>query len=136
MLSQALKVCSKGLEFHSNRLKIIAENLANASSVAETPADEPYRRKIVVAENRWDTKFGAYMIQTKNIVQDPSPFPQEHRPGHPGADAKGYLKLTNVQSLVEMMDMREASNAHSALVQLYQQENMRIQRTIDVMRTS
>ena len=102
--------------------------MANADSVSTTPGGEPYRRQVVSFQNYVDQETGAQMVKVDKIVKDMSPFEKKYAPGHPGADAQGYLSLPNVNPLIEMMDMKEAQRAYDA--------NMNMMKTAREMNTS
>src|SRR3546814_7312488 len=94
------------------RLRIIAENLANADSVAQTPGGDPYRRKVVTFRNHLDRELGVETVSVNRISYDQSEFQKRFDPNHPAADADGYVELPNVTSLIEMSDMREAQRSY------------------------
>jgi flagellar basal-body rod protein FlgC len=133
-LSPALKICAGGMAFYGTQMRIISENMANAHTVSESPGEDPYCRRVVLAEQHTDKSTGALMVGVRRIARDTAPFPREHRPSHPGADAGGWLKLTNVQPLVEMMDMRMVNHVYSSILEIFRQESSRIQRTVDILR--
>src|SRR5262245_58891126 len=106
-LQLSLKVGASGLRAQSERLRVLSENLANAQSTGETPGADPYTRKTISFENELDEATGANLVKVAGIDRHRSPYPTEFNPGHPAADAKGFVKLTNVDIMVEMADMRE-----------------------------
>lgn len=103
-----------GLRAQAERLRVVAENIANANSTATTPGGDPYRRKTVSFESLLDAKTGAETVALQGVGRDQSPFRLSHDPAHPAADANGYVKLSNVQPLIEMANMREASRSYEA----------------------
>src|SRR5690606_22183906 len=113
-LLSAMSAAASGLRAQSVRLRISAENLANADTTATTPGGDPYRRKAPVFRAYFDREAGAETVRVTGAREDRSPFPEKHDPTHPGADARGYVKLSNVSALVEMADMREAQRAYEA----------------------
>ena len=98
----------------AQRLKVIAQNMANADSISAEPGGDPYRRQVVTFQNYVDQETGAEMVKVGKVTHDMSPFEKKYDPNHPGADAQGYVKLPNVNTLVEMMDMKEAQRAYDA----------------------
>ena len=112
-VSAVVAVATSGLKAQQARMRVIAENLANADSTARTPGGDPYRRQVPVFEPRTTPEGGTGVTVTR-VVGDQSEFRTEYAPGQPGADAKGYLKLPNVDPLMEALDMREAQRAYSA----------------------
>jgi len=135
-LQVALKVAASGLEVQSKRVRIVAENMANAQSTGNTPGAAPYTRKTISFETEVDHLTGANFVRVESIDFDSSPYPIEHDPGHPAADAKGYVRLPNVNILVEMADMREASRTYEANLQVIRQAREMISMTIDLLRSS
>ncbi|MEZ5922519.1 MAG: flagellar basal body rod protein FlgC [Parvularculaceae bacterium] len=113
-LSTALSVAASGLRAQSGRIRIVAENLANADSTAPAPGLDPYRRQVPVFSTFVDHKDGASMVKLQRVELDPSAFTLRFDPGNPAADAEGYVKLPNVNPLVEMMDLRQAQRSYEA----------------------
>ena len=135
-LQLALKVAASGLHAQSNRVRVVSENMANAQSTAKTPGADPYSRKTISFESELNDLSGVSTVKVESIDVDTSPFRVEHDPGHPAADAQGYVKLPNVNLLVEMADMREANRSYEANLQVIKQAREMISMTIDLMRTT
>jgi len=133
-LTASLKVAASGLETQSMRLRIISENLANAQSTATQPGGDPYRRKTVVFANELDRLAGVELVTIDKVRRDTAPFPTEYRPGDPGANPSGYVKLPNVNAIIEMADMREANRSYEANLQVIKQARELISMTIDLLR--
>jgi flagellar basal-body rod protein FlgC len=110
----AMAVASTALQAQQARMRIIAENLANADSTSQTPGGDPYRRQVPVFAPKTVAGGGAQGVAMSRVVTDQSDFTTEYAPGHPGADAKGYVKLPNVDPLMEALDMQEAQRAYQA----------------------
>jgi len=134
-LTSALKVAASGLGAQSERLRVVSENLANAQSTGTAPGAEPYRRKTISFVAELDRATGGAMVEVNSIDRDPSAFPVEFQPGNEAADAAGYVKLPNVNVLVEMADMREAVRGYEANLQSIKQSRELISMTIDLLRT-
>ena len=113
-LVKAIKISASGLKAQGVRLRVISENLANANSLAETPGGDPYRRKLVSFKEVLDKSMGAETVAVNKIEFDQSAFNKRYDPTHPAADKDGYVATPNVNSLIEMMDMREAQRSYSA----------------------
>lgn len=113
-LNVSADVAASGMRVQAERLKVIAQNMANADSVSTEPGGEPYRRQVVSFQNYVDAESGAQMVRVDKVVKDNSPFEKQYAPNHPGADAQGYISLPNVNPLIEMMDMKEAQRAYDA----------------------
>lgn len=133
-LSTALKVAASGMSAQSERLRIVSENLANAQSTGDTPGGDPYRRKTVTFAAEVDRASGSSMVDVTSISRDLGEFPVEFQPGHEAADDNGYVKMPNVNVLVEMADMREANRGYEANLQVIKQARDLISMTIDLMR--
>jgi len=108
----AMAVAASALKAQQSRMRVIAENMANADSTSQTPGGDPYRRQVPVFEPT--TVDGAKGVHMSRVVADQTQFNSEYAPGHPGADAQGYLKLPNVNPLTEALDMRDAQRAYQA----------------------
>ena len=134
-LTTALRVASTGLGAQSERLRVVSENLANAQSTGNTPDENPYRRKTITFSSTLDRASGIAYVNTTAISSDPSEFPTEYMPGHQAADANGYVRMPNVNTLVEMADMREANRTYQANLQVIKQARELISMTIDLLRT-
>ncbi|HNS85533.1 MAG TPA: flagellar basal body rod protein FlgC [Parvularculaceae bacterium] len=113
-LSTALAISASGMKAQSGRIRIVAENLANANSTAPAPGLDPYRRQVPVFSSYLDRATGADMVKMARVELDPTAFSLKFDPAHPAADAEGYVKLPNVNPLIEMMDLREAQRSYEA----------------------
>jgi flagellar basal-body rod protein FlgC len=133
-LSTALKVAASGLTAQSERLRIVSENLANAQSTGQTPGSDPYRRKIISFAAELDRPSGVATVEVAATGRDQGEFPIEFQPGNEAADEAGYVKMPNVNILVEMADMREANRSYQANLQVIKQARELISMTIDLMR--
>ena len=133
-LSTALKVAASGLTAQSERLRIVSENLANAQSTGQTPGSDPYRRKIISFAAELDRPSGVATVEVAMIGHDQGEFPIAFQPGNEAADEAGYVKMPNVNVLVEMADMREANRSYQANLQVIKQARELISMTIDLMR--
>ena len=107
-------IAASGMKAQAERLKVISQNMANVDSVSAEPGGEPYRRQVVSFQNYVDQETGAQKVRVDKIVKDMSPFEKKYDPNHPAADAQGYVSLPNVNTLVEMMDMKEAQRVYDA----------------------
>ena len=130
----SMAVAASGLRAQSERMKTIAENIANANSAAATPGADPYRRKIPSITANFDRELNANMVQAGKPIADQSEFRSQYDPGNPQADAKGYVKLPNVNSLVEIMDMREAQRSYEADLSVMDATKTMMARTVDLLK--
>ena len=132
--STSMAVVASGMKAQSERMKTIAENIANANSTASSPGGDPYRRKIATISSQFDRELGATTVKAGKTITDKSDFRTQYDPGNPNADAKGYVKLPNVDSLVEIMDMREAQRSYEADLTVMDATKSMLARTIDLLR--
>ncbi|MBK9080778.1 MAG: flagellar basal body rod protein FlgC [Rhizobiales bacterium] len=133
-LSAAFRIAASGLEAQSTRMRVVAENIANADSTASTPGGDPFRRKIVSFETTLDRVGEARLVRIKRVAEDERPFRVEYDPSHPAADDKGVVKLPNVDQLVELADMREANRSYQAALQIVRQARELHAMTIDLLK--
>ncbi|MBU0585601.1 MAG: flagellar basal body rod protein FlgC [Alphaproteobacteria bacterium] len=133
-LATALKVASSGLSAQSERLRVVSENLANAQSTGDVPGSDPYRRKTITFAAELDRASGGSLVEVGSIDRDRTDFPIEFMPGHQAADERGYVKMPNVNVLLEMADMSEANRSYEANLQVIKQARDLISMTIDLMR--
>jgi flagellar basal-body rod protein FlgC len=133
-LSAALKVAASGLSAQSTRLRVVAENMANAQSTGDSPGADPYTRKTVSFSSHLDRADGVDLVRVSDIGTDHSSYSLEYDPSHPAADKNGYVKMPNVNMLVEMADMREANRSYEADLQVVKQARQLITMTIDLLR--
>lgn len=135
-LSAALKIAGGGLEVQSTRLRIVSENIANAQSTGDTPGADPYRRKTITFGSEVDRASGADIVKVKKLGFDKSNFTESYDPSNPAADQKGYVKMPNVNVLIEMADMREANRSYEANLQSVRQTRDLISSTLDLLKSS
>lgn len=133
-ISKALAVSARGMDAQTARLRIIAENLANQDTTGSTPGADPYRRKVVTFENRMDQAAGTETVRVKHIGPDQGPLPQRYDPSHPAANAEGYVRTPNVNSFIEVMDMREAQRSYSANLNVLEATRSMLTRTIELLK--
>jgi len=131
---KSMAIATSGLKAQSGRMRVLSENIANADSTAQLPGGNPYRRKIPTFRTEVDRALDAQTVSLGRVRQDPSDFRIKYEPGHPSADDKGYVKYPNVNSLVEMTDMREAQRSYEANLNVISATRRMIQRTIDMLR--
>src|SRR5271165_5328480 len=133
-LAQALNISASGMEAQTKRLRVSAENLANKDSTGSTPGATPYRRKTVQFANTLDRTLGTSTVSVRSVLPDTSPFPQKYDPSNPAANTQGYVSMPNVNSFVEMMDMREAERSYSANLNVMQASRSMLSRVIDILK--
>ncbi|TVR08665.1 MAG: flagellar basal body rod protein FlgC [Salinarimonadaceae bacterium] len=133
-LMRTISIAASGLKAQSGRMRVIAENIANADSTAATPGADPYRRKVPTFVNSFDRELGAHTVTLGRIRPDQSDFRTRYDPAHPAANEEGVVKLPNVNSLIEQMDMREAQRSYEANLNLVTATRRMISRTIEILR--
>ena len=130
--SQMMGVAVSALKTQQARMRVIAENLANSDSTATTPTGTPYRRQMpVFTTAKID---GASGVKLAQVIQDASPFRLEYDPGHPAADANGYVRKPNVDPLLEAMDMKEAQRAYEANLNVIETSNAMDTSTLNILK--
>ena len=131
---KSLTIAAAGLRAQSGRMRVIAENIANADSTAQQAGGDPYRRRIPTFRNELDATLGVRVVGLGRVATDPSDFHSRYEPGHPAADASGIVKYPNVNNMVEMSDMRDAQRSYEANVNVIGVTRRMIQRTLDILR--
>jgi flagellar basal-body rod protein FlgC len=131
---KSISIAASGLRAQAGRMRIISENIANADSTAQRPQDNPYRRKIPTFHSEVDRSLEARVVALGRVQNDRSDFRTKYEPGHPAADATGNVKYPNVNSLVEMTDMREAQRSYEANINVIGATRRMIQRTLDILK--
>lgn len=133
-LKDSMKIAASGMRAQSDRLRVVAENIANADSTAATPGGDPYRRKMVVFQNVLDRQTGLQTVQVAKRVTDQSKFIERYEPQHPAANEQGYVQYPNVNTVVETVDMREARRAYEANLGVIEVSKSMMTRTLDLLR--
>ncbi len=133
-LMKTMRLSAAGMKAQGTRLRVISENVANADSLPADPGKQPYRRRVVTFKNELDRATGLQTVRVKNIHADRSEFPRRYDPGHPAADANGYVQTPNVNALIEMTDMREAQRSYEANLNTLKASRTMLQGTIDILR--
>jgi flagellar basal-body rod protein FlgC len=129
-----LRISAAGMRTQGTRLRVIAENLANADSLPAGPGELPYRRRVVTFRDTLDRATGLDLVGVADIGDDPTPFARRYEPGHPAADAAGYVLQSNVNALIEMADMREAERSYEANLDVIRATKGMLQDTIEILR--
>lgn len=132
--TRSMGIATSGLRAQAGRMRVISENIANAQSTAQTPGADPYRRKVPTFTSELDRTLDAKVVGLGRIKPDNTPFQLKYEPGHPSADAAGNVKYPNVNSLVEMTDMREAQRSYEANLNIISATRRMIQRTLDILK--
>lgn len=133
-LDRALRISAAGMTAQSARLRVVAENIANRDSTGQSPGADPYRRKTISFGTRLDRESGAALVEVRRVGRAAGDFPQRFDPSHPAADANGYVRTPNVDSIVENMDMREANRSFSANLAVLETTRGMLSRAIEALR--
>ena len=133
-LQASIRIAGAGLDAQSARLRVISENIANAQSTATIAGGDPYVRKTVMFETEMDRAAGLPLVRVKNIGLDDTTFPVEQDPGNPAADDNGFVKIPNVDVLVELADMREANRSYEANLQVAKQSSDLMSMTVNLLK--
>jgi flagellar basal-body rod protein FlgC len=131
---KSMQIAASGLRAQAGRMRVISENIANADSTAQQPGGDPYRRKIPTFQAEVDRTLDAKMVSLGRVRPDRSDFKLKYEPSHPAADQAGYVKYPNVNSVVEMTDMREAQRSYEANLNVIGATRRMIQRTLELLR--
>ena len=132
--SRSMGIATSGLRAQAGRMRVISENIANAESTATSADSQPYRRRVPTFSSTLDRAIGAQIVSLGRIKTDASDFRVKNEPGHPAADANGNVKYPNVNSLVEMTDMRDAQRSYEANLNVISATRRMIQRTLDILK--
>jgi flagellar basal-body rod protein FlgC len=132
--SKSMAVAASGMRAQTDRMKTISENIANANSTSPVKGGDPYRRKIATVTQNFDSELGATLVNSGKPLPDKSDFKSQYDPGNPNADAQGYVKLPNVDSLVEIMDMRDAQRSYEADLQMMQTTKQMMASTVNLLK--
>jgi len=127
----SLAVASSGMEAQRLRLDLIASNIANANTIT-TPEGGPYKRKDVVFESE---KFSKYLegVKVADIVRDDTPPKLVYDPSNPLANAQGYVAYPNINPIVEMVNLLDATNSYQANISAFNAAKQMAQSIISVL---
>jgi flagellar basal-body rod protein FlgC len=135
-LMNAMNISAAGMKAQGMRMRVISENLANSETTPDKPGQDPYRRKTVSFKDQLDRTSGTDRVAIDRIKQDEAPFRLKYDPSHPNADANGYVKLPNVNPLIETMDMQEAQRSYEANLGSVELSRSMMMKTIDMLRST
>jgi len=133
-LATSMIIAASGMRAQSGRMRVIAENIANENSTSATVGGDPYRRQVATVTSDFDDALGATLVKSGKPVEDMSDFRSQYDPGNPAADKQGYVKLPNVNPLVEVMDMREAQRSYEADLTVMEASKSMLARTVDLLK--
>ncbi|RMH41759.1 MAG: flagellar basal body rod protein FlgC [Alphaproteobacteria bacterium] len=133
-LKSVIAVSASGMRAQAARLRVVSENIANASSAPNTPGEDPYRRKLVTFGSHVDEATGASVVEVASIDKDLSDFVVRYEPSHPAADENGFVRYPNVNPLLEMSNMREASRSYEANMTMFENAREMRRQLIDLLK--
>ena len=125
--TKAMAVSASGMQAHASRLRISSENIANA----KTPG---YQRKILPFEQVFDQNLGATVVKTGRLGLDKGELKLIYDPSHPMSDAEGYYKGSNVNSIIEVADAREAQRSYEANLKMFDQARQMSSSLLELLR--
>ena len=132
---KSLAIAASGLRAQSGRMRVIAENVANADTTPTRPGEQPYRRKVVTFQQKLDNELGVSTVQLGQIKRDRSEFKTRFEPGNPLADARGFVQKPNVDTMMETLDLREAQRSYEANLNVISTTRRMLARTLDILRS-
>ncbi|RJF76636.1 flagellar basal body rod protein FlgC [Rhodopseudomonas palustris] len=132
--ARTMGIATSGLRAQSGRMRVISENIANVDSTAQTAGGDPYRRKVPTFTSTLDRTLDARTVALGRIKPDTSSFLVKYEPTNPAADATGHVKYPNVNSVIEMADMRNAQRSYEANLNVISATRRMIQRTLDILK--
>jgi len=140
-----LEISASALTAERLRMDVVAENLANAQTTRGADG-QPYRRKEVMMQER-AASFGDTLsaemsrgggssggVEVAAIAEDQTPLKRVYDPGHPDADAQGYVSMPNVDTVSEMVDLISAQRAYEANVTAMQAAKQMFSKTLELLR--
>lgn len=133
-LADTFRIAASATVAQSQRLNTIASNLANAESTSVSGADAYRARQVVFRPVAGYGQDGAG-VEVAAVAQSNAPLKRVYRPGHPDADASGYVTQSNVDPVEEMVNMVAASRSYQMNIQVMTNARQLTQRVIDLMRT-
>jgi flagellar basal-body rod protein FlgC len=132
--SASMAIAASGMRVQTDRMKVISENIANADSTSQVPGGDPYRRKVPTVTKKFDDELGVNLVESGRTVTDKSEFRSQYDPGNPNADKQGYVKLPNVDPLIEILDMREAQRSYEADLTVMDTTKQMLAKTVDLLK--
>ncbi len=147
-LFSSMNISAAGMAAQRSRLDVVAENIANAEST-RTTAGGPYRRRQVIFQTiptsgmaSFGSVFQSTMksqssfqsVRVSKVIEDQTPFREVYDPSHPDADASGMVKMPNVNTVKEMVDMNSAARGFESNVTVMQASKRMFLKTLELLR--
>ncbi len=130
-LFNVFNIASSSMAAQSQRLNVVASNLANADSVTSSTG-EPYRSRQVVFSTMQTGDKEAGGVKVAGIVHDASPMKQAYEPNHPMANTEGYVTMPNVNVVDEMVNMMSASRSYQNSVDMMNTTKTLLQKALTI----
>lgn len=131
---RTMRISGSGMKVQGHRLRVIAQNIANANSLPQEPNENPYRRKIMTFRNEFDRATGLDIVKVNRVRPDMSDFGKRYEPNHPASDADGYVLTPNVNTIIELTDMREAQRSYEANMNVIKASKAMLNSAIELLR--
>lgn len=131
---RTMRISGSGMKVQGHRLRVIAQNIANANSLPQEPNENPYRRKTLTFRNEFDRATGLDLVKVNRVRSDMSDFGKRYEPNHPAADADGYVLTPNVNTIIELTDMREAQRSYEANMNVIKASKAMLNSAIELLR--
>ena len=131
---RTMRISGSGMRVQGQRLRVIAQNIANANSLPQEPNENPYRRKVMTFKNEFDRATGLDTVRVNRVRPDMSDFGKRYEPNHPAADADGYVLTPNVNTIIELSDMREAQGSYEANMNVIKASKAMLNSAIELLR--
>lgn len=135
-LTKALYTATSGMVAQNKRILVISENLANAGTRNSAAGLMPYGRRVPSFKTVFDKKTGASIVVVSKIKKDHTPFTKIYAPHDAAADKNGFVYESNVKSMIEMTDMREASRSHEANLKAFERIMFMLQNSINLLKNN
>lgn len=133
--TKSLDIAASGMRAQGGRMRVISENIANADSTSTRPSGDPYRRRIPTFRSEMDRALDAKVVTLGRVTPDRSDFKLKYEPNHPAANPAGYVKYPNVNTMIEMTDMKEAQRSYEANLNVISATRRMIARTLDLLKS-
>ena len=133
-MSSMMGMSAAALKAQTTRMRVIAENIANADTTSTVAGGDPYRRQIPVFKDMLDRSLGIRVVKAQSPIKDMSDFITKFDPSHPAANAEGYYKLPNVKPIMETVDLKEAQRSYEANLSVIDSTRNLLKQTTDLLR--
>ena len=124
-------IAVSGMRAQGRHMQVISSNIANARTM-DAGQGQPYRRLEAIL--RAEDDDGISSVAVDRVLPDMSPLQRIYDPGHPKADAAGYITMPNVHLPVEMMNMTVASRAYQASAAILKRYQKMVETTLELLR--